>query len=435
VRNLPSARFALLLCALAEGPVPPPVPVPVPVVGEAGSEGPEERAPISMERLRVVLLRAERNLILHGLCLHGRYLDRALADYREALACMPAEAGADARFTAAFGLLFALARTEPPSDAAARAAIDREWRAAMAVAEPVNPDFPGLAVVAGTMASAVGDPLRAVEFLDSGLARLEKVTGLAPWQVDQLAYFGRLARGVALLDSRLSREDRALEDFEAAVALARRFQDDPFAPRGGRCLVLALSHRSSAEQRLAYFQRAEATLDSLLTLDPGVALHAFNRGLVAASQQKFDEAIRFYREAIRLDPRDPRPRLKVAYILLLYPPGGGAPRIKEAIPEASAYRSLVGTRNEEYAAFEGEVALLEGRLKDAEAHFREALARSPGCRHALNRLVQIVGQESRRSSAREAELEEWKARMAEQQRRRSAGGEGMETAAPDLTFC
>ncbi|MCK6480326.1 MAG: tetratricopeptide repeat protein, partial [Planctomycetes bacterium] len=390
--------------------------------------------PLSVQEIDNLLLRAEQNLILHGLSLDDRFLDRARADYRVAAERMPEEAGDDRRATASFHLAFCLARGEFPE-----APRDRQARAGevLLLLDRVahrDGSFPGLWIVDGLVREQMADLKRAVENLTKGLEGLEKVEGLAPWQAYQLRLFGLLARSRALMDPTVGREHLALKDVDAALALGTEAMQDPRTPRDNRLRRIVLTHRAAALQRLDHLDDAERILRTLIREDPGVFVHPYNLALVLAQQFRFPEALELYRKAAELSPGDPRPHLKIAFILLKFPAQGAQPDPDAAEREAAKVLSLTGEETDEYLALRGEASLARGDLKEAERWFRRALAKNPECRASLNGLVRILGQEDERSPERQDEFEEFRRRLTELTRSRNQG-KGMDNEKPTLTFC
>lgn len=424
-------------------PVPPGDDEPAAPPASADSPAPA-RVPLDPRRLATLLSRAETNLRLHGLTLDPRYLRNAAEDYlavhsgmagEKALEGMSPEAWNDARFTAAFALAFCLAREDLPTAPEERNAVVSLMQDCLSVAATLSPEASALWIVDGMAREKGGDHEGAVRNLDRGLDALDDENGLAPWQRFQLRLFGLLARGRAHIDGGGSRAHLALDDFTAAGALAARALQSPEMPRGGsRLNIFVLTHRAAALQRLDQYAEAEATLDTLMKDDPGNALHPYNRGLVAAWQQKFGEALDYYRRAAALDKNSPAPHIKTAYILLAYHPGAPRPEIAAALEEAAIYRNLVGGETDEYLACRGEAALLAGDGEAAERWFEKALALNPRCSKALQRMVRILGSEADRSPEREKLLQEFNRRLTEVIRMKQSG-EGMETARPEITFC
>ena len=426
-RTLPvllAAAAAALFAASAgaqEAPPPPPPPA-APAVPAA--------PPLPVAEVDRLLLRGQRNLGLHGLSLWPEHLHRAVEDFRRTFRGMPEDAGPDRRFDAAFSLAFALARGEfDPETGEARA---REVADALSAAAAVNDRFPGLFIVDGLVKEAAKDPAGAADAITKGLDLLEGWQGLQPWQSHQLRLFGLLARGRAFLDGRMNRAQLAEKDFEKALALAEESLRDPMAPADSRLRRVVLTHLAAAKQSLNYYSEAERILEFLVKEDPANGQHSLNLGFVLASQFRFPDAVAAYRRASERDPGDPRPRIKIAYILLKHPDPGAAPDLDEAARQAEIYRGLVGTEDGEYACMRGELALLRGEREKAAEWFRRALRHSPYCQTALNRLVQHLGQKGALTPEEEKELGDLKKRLDDSTRKRGDGT--MEPTARDA-FC
>ncbi|MHC4923406.1 MAG: tetratricopeptide repeat protein [Planctomycetota bacterium] len=408
---------------------------------DKGQDAPKKAEPLTEAQIESRLRRAERNLVLHGLSLNLDHLRAAYDDYRDLFDRMTAEpptarATEDQLFTTSFALAFSMARAPVPeiSETALRKTYEEQFQEAVNRAAAINPEFPGIQVLEGMMDVGLGRLPEGLTELDKGLRRMEGVKGLRPWQTYQIEFFGRLARGEGLLDPAIGREDLALKDFERCRDLAGAAMKNPLTPQGSRLTVIVRTYLAAAYQTLAYYQKAEATLDSLMKEDPRNALHPYNRGLVSAWQQKFDDALRYYSKAVGLDRKNPSPRLKMAYILLIHPPSEAGPDAKQALRHAEAYRTLTGKETAEYCACRGEIAKARGDAAEAEKWFRRALELHPDCRHALNELIQMMG---RRRTSLDAEgldrLKELRRRLGELMRNRR--GEGMESAPVDITFC
>jgi len=421
--RLLAALLAVLLAALpASAQDAPPAPSP-------------PAPPLSTGDLDRILRRAENNLVLHGLSLDGRFLDRAVGDYRKAVARMPTDAGTGPRLAAHFALAFCIARADFPPEPVARAALAKEAAGALEEAARIDPTVPGRLVVEGMLQEQMGDPRTAVARITAGLEDLEKGPPLAGWQGYQLRLFGLLARCRALLEPGMNREDLALKDAERAERLAEGALLDPDAPRENRLRRVVRTHVAAAQVKLDNFREAERILEALAREDPDNFLHAYNLGLVLAQQQKYPRALEWYRRAADLDPRDPRPHLKVGYILLIHPPPGGEPDAAGAEREAQVYLATTGGKNDEYCALRGEAAWVRGDRKAAERWFTESLAINPACLHSLNRMVQILGSDDRPTPEREKTLREVKERLEKAMEERNRGGGGMGAEKTGLTFC
>ncbi len=403
------------------------------------------------DAIRVRLARAERNLALHGVTMSPRYLGNAVSDYSDIAEALRGPdrppglasdaAWEDARFTASFSLAFCLAREEPPTGPDRGPYLDR-LEAALQDAATLSPEFFGLWIVDGMAQERLGNAAKAVASLDTGLRLLDGATGLQPWQMFQLRLFGLLARGRAHLDARSGREDLAVADFRAAAALAAEAVRGPEVPReGSRLEVYVLTHLAAAQMEMNQYVDAEATLDRLLREDPGDPRHAYHRAVVAHRQEKYDEALEYYRHASRMDPRDPRPHLKIAYILLH--PGRDTPDPAAALAHAEIYNNLGrgslpadrrGPPTDEYSVCRGEAARLLGNPVEAERWLRAALELNPHCRRALQGLIRVLRDGGGRSGAGEAEIQDLARRLAEENRQRNRG-ETMDAPRGDQTFC
>ncbi len=447
----PIALAVFLLACVAQDPAPapprPPTPAPataqgLPAQDGAGRDGKGKPAPLSIEALDTLLLRAEQNLVRHGLSLDPRQVQLAATDYKAALEGMPEGIDGDRRFTALFGLAFALARMDPPADAAGRDARVRDAlesldRASRIESQPPGSfaGNPGLWIVDGIVREGIGEYAAAERQITLGFAKLEEYRGLRPWQTYQLRIFGLLARGRAFLQAPLNREDLALKDFKAAEALATEALQDPLAPRDRRLRTSILTHKAAAYQSFEYFEEAEKVLAELVATDPDNAVHPYNMGLVQAIQQKYPEALSWYRKSADLNRKDPRPRLKIAFILLRYPDPGKEPDTEAAVREGEIYLSRIGGEPDpEYCALRGEAAFLRREMKESEAWFRRALALNPSCRTALQRLINILGQKEDPTDAAQEEIRDLRKKLQDSLKKDKDGG-GMETKKSDMTFC
>jgi tetratricopeptide (TPR) repeat protein len=435
-----SGRRALLVLAVAAvGAAPPALalqerPAPPPDAPEA--------EPLPLERVDLLLRRAQSNLALHGLSLEPAHLARAEVDLREATRRLPADAGPERTFDAWFSLAFVLVRNGEAVEGKLPEALDREVGAAIAKASAVNPRFPGLWILDGMRLENLGNAAAAVERITEGLDLLEGMRdSLAPTLTYQLRLFALRSRGRALLSPDLGRQYLAAKDFEEAVALATEALKDPAVPRPSRLRRDVLTHLVAAYVELDYFDKAERILEELRSLDPGNYIHPFNLALVKARRQRYSEALALYRKAAALRPDEPVSHLKVAYILLVFPQPGEKPDTKEALREATVYLRLRGgIPDAEYCSLRGEIAFLSGDAAAAEDWFRQALDLVPDCRMALNRLIQIA---SRRQApadpaereARRKETLEFRRRLMEEEEKRRKGRGGMEGRKTSLTFC
>ena len=419
---------ALLLLALAVPAAAQDPPAPPPAAPAAPAEPPAP--PIPLAEVDRLLVRGQRNLALHGLSLWPEHLHRAVEDFRRAFRGLPEDAGPDRRFDAAFSLAFALAQGEfEPETGEARA---REVAGALSAAAAVNDRFPGLFVVDGLVKEAAKDVAGAADSITQGLDLLEDWKGLQPWQSHQLRFFGLLARGRAFLDGRMNRAQLAEKDFEKALALAEESLRDPMAPADSRLRRVVLTHLAAAKQSLNYYSEAERILEFLVKDDPANGQHPLNLGFVLASQFRFPDAVAAYRRASERSPGDPRPRIKIAYILLKHPSQGAEPDLDEAARQAEIYRGLVGAEDGEYACMRGELALLRNDREKAAEWFRRALRHSPSCQTALIRLVEHLGRKDGRTAEEEKELGDLKKRLDDATRKRGDGT--MEPTARDA-FC
>jgi tetratricopeptide (TPR) repeat protein len=389
--------------------------------------------PLSPEEADVLLRRGERNLLLHGLSLDARYLGRATADFRALAAGLPADADASRRFNAWFSLAFALAQADAPDDPAKAREAAREILSLLGKAGELQPEFPGLWIVDGMARERAGEGLAAVDSATRGLEALAKYRGMEEWRVRMLRLFGLLARGRARLDPALGQELQAERDFEEAAAAAEEALGDPLAPRENYLRRTVLTHLAAVQQRLEYFAKAERTLEVLLREDPASFINSYNMAVVKARQSRFPEAMRYYRQAAQLAPRDSRPHLKMAFILLHYPESGD-PDLKAAAAEAEAYLALTGARDAEYCALRGVLAEKGGHGDEAEKWYRAALALDPRCVRSIMGLVQILGRRIEDlDGAQRKELEDLRRRLQE-----GEGGENEKEPrrrSPDATFC
>jgi tetratricopeptide (TPR) repeat protein len=156
---------------------------------------------------------------------------------------------------------------------------------------------------------------------------------------------------------------------------------------------------------------------------------------VSAQQQRFPAALEFYRQAAALGPSDPRPHVKIAYILVHYPEPGREPDLEGARRAADRYLGLRrGEPDAEYATLRGEVAWRREDLAEAETWFRRAVEADPGCRAALGRLAHILGRKDDGSDASRRAIEEIRRKLHEAEKSKRHG-EGMEERKVDLTFC
>ena len=347
---------------------------------------------------------------------------------------MPEGAGAPRRAASSYFLAFALARQDFPEEAKPRQERAAEVLRLLDACAGLDGTFPGLWIVDGLVREQMADWKPAIENITKGIEGLDGVVGLDPWQAHQLRFFGLLARARALMDPATGREDLALKDVDAVEALAAAALRDPRAPRDNRLRRVVATHRAAALQRLDRLAEAEKLLKDLIREDPGSFVHSYNLALVLAQQFRFPEALEHYRKSAELSPADPRPHLKIAFILLKYPAPGGSPDPAGAEKEASKVLSLTGKETDEYCALRGEAAFAREDRREAERWYRRSLKLNPECRTSLNGLVMILGQEEERSTERQEELDEFRRRLSALTRARSLG-KGMENEKPNLTFC
>jgi tetratricopeptide (TPR) repeat protein len=381
-----------------------------------------------------LLLRGQRNLLLHGLSFSSEHLRRAVEDFRTAYAGLPPDAGDDRRFDVAFSLAFALVQADLPPDPKDAAAQVEEVQRALQAAAAVRDSFPGLWIVSGMIREHLGDLPGAADEITRGLDGLEGFRGLQPWQEYQLRLFGHLARGRAFLAPSANRELLAEKDFLRAKALAEEARRDPLTPANSRLLRVVLTHLAAAKQKLDYYDEAVKILEYLLQDDPGNPAHSLNMGFVQARLTRFPEAVDWYRKAAALDGSNPVPHLKIAYILLNHPERGKEPDLKAAAREGEIYRERTGAEDAEYCCIRGEVLFLGGRESDAMEWYRRALGHAPRCQRALLRLIQHLGRKADATEAEVRELEDLKKRLLDATQDRNSGG-GMETEKSDFTFC
>jgi tetratricopeptide (TPR) repeat protein len=425
-RDLRGAALAAILCAAA------------PAAGGAAEE-PAPAAASDPARIRLLLHRADANLRLHGLTCAGKFQRRAVADLREAVAALPAGAAGVEAFDACFSLAFALVRGEAPADPEeARAGLLQVYRLLDRAAK-LDGSSPGLWIVDGMAREAEGKTEPAVANITRGLNLLderERTAGFDPGKARQLRFFGLLARGRAQLEERMNAEHLAEKDFAAAVALGDEALREPDAPREDNFVRrVALTHHAAGLQRLDRFPEAEALLATLVKEDPGNPAHYYNLALVNAQQQRFPASLEFYRKAASLGPSDPRPHVKIAYILVHYPEPGREPDLDGARRAADRYLGLRrGDPDAEYCTLRGEVAWRREDLAESERWFRRAVAADPGCRAALSRLAHILGRRDDGSEISRKAIEEIRRLLLEAEKGRRHG-RGMEERKVDLTFC
>jgi tetratricopeptide (TPR) repeat protein len=199
---------------------------------------------------------------------------------------------------------------------------------------------------------------------------------------------------------------------------------------------VVLTHLAAAYQTNDLFEQAETILADLIRTDPGTATHLYNMALVKATQQKFAESLACYRKAADLDRADPRPHVKIAFILLRYPEPGKDPDAAEAVREGEIYLRLKGGEPDaEYCCLRGDAFFLRNDLKEAEAWFRRTLAIDPRCRTALQRMLNILGQKEDPTDAVQKEIDAIRKRLQDT-RDQDPSGPGMDNRKrTDLTFC
>jgi tetratricopeptide (TPR) repeat protein len=111
-------------------------------------------------------------------------------------------------------------------------------------------------------------------------------------------------------------------------------------------------------------------VDEVLRLNPSSATGHFNRGLTLARLGRTDEAIAAYRAGLTINPNDATARSHLAEVL------AGRDRFAEAETE---YRSAIAlTPHPDLFNGLGIMLAEQGRVDEAVAAFREALARDPG---------------------------------------------------------
>jgi tetratricopeptide (TPR) repeat protein len=416
---------ALLVAAIPPASARPQQPAAPPPAKDAAAA---PRPPLAPEEAARLVRRAEANLRLHGLSLEARYLARALFDLRAVAARLPAAADEDLRFRAWFDLGFALARTDLERVPGGTADPIAEAGAALAEAEKIHPSFPGIPIAVGMIRKQRGEAVEAMDLLTTGLDALESWQGLADDEVREMRLLALLSRAQATLVTGQAKEHLALRDVQAAAALADVALQDPRTPPGNGLRRVVLTHLAAVYQRLDQFENAAKVLLWMMEDDPGNATHSYHLALIQANLQRFPDAMDSYRRAARLDPADPRPHLKIAYILLQFGNREGKIDLEEAARAGEVYHSLRrGAMDGEYCALRAQIAELRRDPKSAEQWARRALEQDPLCRTALNILIKALGSGDPDATDVRQQIDSLRRRLQESLQRNAGGS--------DRTFC
>lgn len=161
----------------------------------------------------------------------------------------------------------------------------------------------------------------------------------------------------------------ALAAFEAASAL------NPSA--AGPLLSAAEVHLQRRE-----LNQARARVAAAARVDPGSFDVAFVQGQIAEAEGRLADALNAYQRAASLNPANPRPQVSILTL---------APAAKRFDLSEAAGRALLamGYQPSRTHFALGRVSEMQGRLDDAAAHYRQALALEPGLAMAKQRLRQL----------------------------------------------
>jgi choline-sulfatase len=161
----------------------------------------------------------------------------------------------------------------------------------------------------------------------------------------------------------------ALGAFEASAVLS------PSA--AGPLLSAAEVHLQRKE-----LSRARARLDEAARVDPGSFDVAFVQGRLAEAEGRLADALTAYQRAAALNPANPRPRVSILTL---------GPAVKRFDASEAAGRELLamGYQPSRTHFALGRVSEMQGRIAEAAAHYRQALALEPGLAMAEQRLRQL----------------------------------------------
>jgi len=342
-------------------------------------------------------------------------LQRALGDLEEARRL----GGGDSDFTQTYLIAYGnlvLGRAERGE----RAAQEARRRA---------PTYSGLLLLDAFAATLAGDSDAAMQQLDQFVEATEGAKS-----EPEFRFLARLHRGVQLFD--IGENDRAIEDLEIALVVAREAQRKP---PNEAVLRLALAH-----QRVQQFAAAEKLVREMLADDPANPYLYYNLGLLFGTQNDFAEARRWYLQAAQRKRDYPDPRVKLAF--LAWKESAAQPEQLRTMREhLEAYRNLIGPQASDdlmadaesgfgsywFAVGEQRTVAGHGELASvayqrALAHFRRALEHRPECVRALSMLVKIgflIG-------SPDSEIEPFKQRLDEIQQEERRGPDEYRS-----TFC
>jgi len=255
------------------------------------------------------------------------------------------------------------------------------------------PTYPGLLLLDAFAATLEEDSASALRALDRFVDLIEAANG-----DPEFRFLGRLHRGVQFFET--GAHDRAIEDLEVAIAIAREADRKP---PNEAVLRLALAH-----QRVQQFAAAEKLVRGMLAQDPANAYLYYNLGLLYGTQNDFEKARRWYERASRRRRHYADPHVKLAF--LAWKQAAEDPdqlvRMREHL---EAYVDLIGPKASVDARADAEsglgsywFAIAEQReiagherlakiaYDRAREHFAKALEYRPECLRALSMLVRIA---------------------------------------------
>jgi len=172
----------------------------------------------------------------------------------------------------------------------------------------------------------------------------------------------------------LSRGWGDLESLEAAIAefeKALEYDPDYAAALAGIAFVESDYYRNfdSSEERIA---RAEAYARRAVEIDPTMAEGSHALGQLAGARYDYDRAARLIREAVRLDPKEPRFWDNLSWVLAYQTPPDGEGSVQAARKAIELQPNFAGAY---YHLGRGLIAA--GRFEEAREAFEKAMEISP----------------------------------------------------------
>jgi tetratricopeptide (TPR) repeat protein len=275
-------------------------------------------------------------------------------------------------------------------------------------AKSLSPKFPGLLLTDALMLTAEmpADPDAAVERAKAALEKYDEyLDRLSTYPKDEtfareLRFLGYLFRGRTNVRL-VGHMDQAVDDLNQALAVAKEAGEPPAAE--------VISLLAQTHQNLEQFDAAIKLVREALSRDPAEANHYYNLGLLLNAQHDEAAAQPMFEAALRRRPEFPEAHLKLAYIAwkrvepvsmrahleaadAMYEARSKAGSPSDAGVQADIqagyglYWVVVGEKRSDAGDADGATAA----YRKAFEHFREAIAKVPGCIQALNVFVQLA---------------------------------------------